>query len=144
MGLRPSILDDLGILATLNWFCREFQITYSGIQIDKHLDIEEEEIPVPLKTVIYRITQEALNNISKHSKATLVHLSLSKADNGIALIIQDNGQGFDPEKAGDQESSRRGLGLTSMKERAELSGGSFMIESIKEKGATIKAVWPVE
>jgi len=137
MDLRPSILDDLGIIATLNWFSREFQNTYSDIHVDKKIDIQENEVPDTLKTVIYRISQEALNNIAKHSSAALVQLSLGKKGDKIELIIVDNGMGFD------LESSKRGLGLTSMRERAELSGGSFFIESAIGKGTTIRASWPI-
>ncbi len=141
MDLRPSILDDLGILATLSWFCREFQTTYSGISIEKLINIKEDEVPDSLKTVIYRISQEALNNVAKHSKADLVHLALRKSDGKIELAIRDNGQGFDLKEVLPREGSERGLGLTSMRERTELSGGSFVIESALGKGTTIRATW---
>jgi len=143
MDLRPSILDDLGILATLAWFCREFQSIYSAIRIEKKTNIEEHEVPAPLKTVIYRVTQEALNNIAKHSGADLVHVSLRKTDDKIELAIRDNGTGFDLERVLSLESSERGFGLSGMKERAELSGGSFAIESIEGEGTIIKATWPI-
>jgi signal transduction histidine kinase len=142
MDLRPSILDDLGIIATLTWFSREFQQTYSDIRIDKEIVIQENEVPDNLKTVIYRISQEALNNIAKHSEADLIHFSLKKAADRIEMTIQDNGRGFDPEETLSVEASRKGLGLTSMRERAELSGGSFTVESTVGKGTIIKAVWP--
>ena len=143
MDLRPSILDDLGISATLSWFCREFQTTYSGISIEKTIDINEDEVADSLKTVIYRISQEALNNVAKHSQADLVHLALRKSDGKIELAIRDNGQGFDLKEALSEEASKRGLGITSMRERTELSGGSFSIESIQGKGTIISAVWPI-
>jgi PAS domain S-box-containing protein len=143
MDLRPSILDDLGILSTISWFCREFQTTYKGIGIEAQVDIKEDEVPDSLKTEIYRIMQEALNNIAKHSGAELVRLSLTRTDNRIELEIQDNGMGFDIEENLSLQRSRRGLGLTSMRERAELSGGSFAIESIKGKGTTIRVNWPI-
>lgn len=143
MDLRPSILDDLGIIATLTWFSREFQQTYPNIRIEKEMNIQENELPDPLKTVIYRISQEALNNIAKHSKANLVRLSIGKKGDSIELTIQDNGMGFNLEEILAQEWRKRGLGLTSMRERAELSGGSFAIESTIGKGTTIKAAWPL-
>ena len=143
MDLRPSVLDDLGILATLAWFCREFQKTYPGIHIKKQTDIQEHEVPEFLKAVAYRIAQEALNNILKHSKADLVSLSLRKTNHAIELTIQDNGQGFDVQEVLSMESSTRGLGLSSMRERAELSGGSFVIESARGKGTVIRASWPI-
>jgi signal transduction histidine kinase len=144
MDLRPSTLDDLGILATLTWFCREFRSTYSGIRIERKIDIQEGEVSDSLKTVIYRISQEALNNIAKHSQADIVHLSLRRVEGRIELAIQDNGQGFDLEKVPSRESFKKGFGLISMKERAILSGGAFTIESVKGEGTAIRASWPIE
>ncbi len=139
--LRPSILDDLGIEATLRWFCREYQNIYTSIHIEKEIDIEEQEIPLPLKTVLFRITQEALNNIAKHSKASFVRLVLKKENDHIELVIEDDGEGFDPESAFYCAETKSGFGLSSMRERAELSGGCCRIESIRGEGTTIRAVW---
>jgi signal transduction histidine kinase len=141
--LRPSVLDDLGIVAATNWFCREFQKTYSCICIERQIEVEESDVPDSLKTPIFRISQEALNNIAKHGKATLVNLCLRKTGSGIELMIQDNGQGFDLNQAVSQKASKQGLGLTSMRERAELSRGSFSIESAEGKGTVIRASWPI-
>jgi PAS domain S-box-containing protein len=143
MALRPSSLDDLGILPTLNWFCRDFQKTYSGIHIQTQISMEEKDVPDHLKTVIYRICQEAFNNIAKHSKAKLATLSLRKTDQ-IELVIEDDGQGFNPVEKLSAGDHNRGLGLTSMRERAELSGGSFVIESIHGSGTTIRLSWPLK
>ncbi|HSB04682.1 MAG TPA: cache domain-containing protein [Thermodesulfobacteriota bacterium] len=143
-NLRPSILDDLGILPTIEWQCREYQRMYPHIRVEKQIDVKEDKVPDSLKSVIYRISQEALNNIAKHSKADLVILSLQKTGNPIELVIQDNGQGFDVKETLSKESYKRGLGLSSMRERAELSGGSFNIESIRGKGTTIRVSWPNE
>jgi signal transduction histidine kinase len=139
MDLRPSMLDDLGILVTLNWFCREFEKVYSTIRVEKRIGIEEEEIPQPLKITLYRIIQEAFNNMAKHSKGNHVVLSLEGNHGGIVLNIEDNGQGFDPEEA--RKRYRKGMGLSSMKERAELTGGSFAIESARGKGTTLRVSW---
>ena len=76
--LRPSILDDLGIIPAMNWFCREYQKTYSHISVENQIGISEHEVPDSLKTPIFRICQEAMNNIAKYSKASLVNLSLKK------------------------------------------------------------------
>jgi signal transduction histidine kinase len=141
MDLRPSMLDDIGILATLSWFCRRYQTIYPGIRIEQEMDIQQGEVPKPLKIVIYRVIQEAMNNIAKHSKADFVCLSLRKRDDKLELVLQDNGRGFDQEKAHSQESTKRGLGLSSMRERVELSQGSFVIESTEGKGTTIRASW---
>ena len=139
--LRPSILDDLGILATITWFCREFQNVYASVRINSEIAIQENDIPSPLKTVIYRILQEALNNIAKHSQADLVHLSLQNKPDGMEFKVHDNGSGFDLTEAISLQPSRRGFGLASMRERAELSGAEFKIKSAKGEGTTIWVRW---
>jgi signal transduction histidine kinase len=143
MNLRPSILDDLGILATIRWLCRQFESTYSRIHINQSIKIEEHEVPGPLRTVIFRVLQEGLNNVAKHSKAKMVMLLLRKTGWRVQLVIQDNGQGFDLSKERFSDGAAHGLGLNSMRERTELSGGSFEIESTVGKGTTIRATWPI-
>lgn len=141
-GLRPSMLDNLGILATLSWACQEFQETYEAIHVEREVDVKEEEIPDTLKIVIYRILQEALNNIAKHSQADFARVSLKKYDSAIELVFQDNGCGFDIGDIISQKNRKRGLGLVSMKERTELAGGIFDIESAKQRGTIIRCTWP--
>jgi PAS domain S-box-containing protein len=141
--LRPPHLDDLGIVATLAWFCRRFETIYSGIEVGQKVTIREEEVPDHLKVAIFRITQEAMNNIAKHAKAESVYLGLRKVNNTIELSIKDNGEGFDPESLPSGALLKKGLGLSSMNERAKFSGGSFSIDSVKGKGTIIRAVWPV-
>jgi PAS domain S-box-containing protein len=141
-GLRPSILDDFGILATIAWFYRNFQVACPYIRIERNIDINEEEIPEPLKIVIFRIIQEALSNIAKHSKAQLVKLDLIKQEGAIKLAIKDNGVGFDVDAILAKDICERGLGLCGMQERAELSGGQFTMAAEPGKGTFITAVWP--
>lgn len=141
MALRPSTLDDLGILATIGWFCREYQTVYEDIRIEKHIDIREQDVPAPLKTIIYRILQEAMNNIAKHGGADCVQLALHKTGNAIELAIEDNGVGFDTEEVLSRERAHRGAGLASMRERAESSGGSFAIQSHVGEGTRIHVAW---
>ena len=141
--LRPPLLDDLGILATLSWFCRRFETIYPGIKVEQAVTLREEEVPEDLKISIFRITQEAMNNIGKYAKADSVHLGLRKVDGAIELGISDNGEGFDLEILSSRDSLQKGLGLSSMKERVECSGGSFSIDSVKGKGTVVRAVWPV-
>jgi signal transduction histidine kinase len=141
--LRPSLLDDLGIISTISWFCREFEKVYSGIKIEKKVDMEEKQVPEPLKIVIFRVLQEALNNISKYAKADYVRISLKGITGKMEFIVEDNGQGFDIEHMSYVKSSKRGFGLTSMKERIELSGGAFAIESTPGVGTVVRASWPI-
>jgi signal transduction histidine kinase len=139
----PPTLEDIGILATISWFCREFQKTYSGIQIEKKIDIQENEIPYFLKIMIYKTLRDALANIATHSKADLVRLSLQKRNERIELTIQDNGKGFDVGEVLEKESQRETLGLSSLKERVKLSGGAFRIKSAIDKGTTIDTSWQI-
>lgn len=142
LALHPSMLDDLGILSTLSWFIREFCKTYPGIRIESQLEIKEKEVPKALKTVIYRILQEAFNNIAKHSRADRVRLALRGEDSVIEFTVEDNGIGFDANLRGAARNQRSGLGLSSMTERAEISGGSMVIRSEPGKGTVITATWP--
>jgi len=135
--LRPSILDDLGIMAAIKWFCREFQKTYSHISVEKQIGIEEREVPETLKTPIFRICQEAMNNCVKHSRGSLVKVSLQKEGERILLTVQDNGWGFNPEKV------KKGMGFSNIRERAELSGGAFEVKSGIGEGTTVRVWWPI-
>ncbi len=136
--LRPSILDDLGIIAAMNWFCREYQKTYSHISVENQIGVSEPEVPDSLKTPIFRIFQEAMNNIAKHSQADRVSLYLREVEGSIELTIKDNGKGVD------LDTVRKGLGLSTMRERAKLSGGSYDLESVIGGGTTIRASWPLK
>jgi PAS domain S-box-containing protein len=142
MGLRPSIIDSLGLVATISWFCREFEASHPGIRIEQEIKVTEEEIPEPLKIVIYRILQEAFNNSARHSAADRLRLSLRREDGRVSLLVGDNGRGFDPAMLSSPQSSGGGFGLVSMRERAKLSGGSFAVESWPNKGTTVDASWP--
>jgi signal transduction histidine kinase len=143
MGLRPTMLDDAGLLATLEWLRQECMKLYPQRHVELEVGVSEEEIPAQFKINIFRIAQEALNNIAKHSKAEWVDISLSKNGGRIELVISDDGVGMDLDLIS-QTSAARSLGLTSMRERAVLSGGSFSIESILGEGTTIRAFWPIE
>jgi PAS domain S-box-containing protein len=142
MGLRPSMLDSKGLLATLEWLRQECMKLYPERHIELQAGIAEEEVPESLKVNIFRIAQEALNNIAKHSKAEWVDISLSRNGGRIELIVSDDGVGMDWDIIR-QTSTATSLGLTSMRERAELTGGSFTIESTPGEGAAIRAYWPI-
>ena len=141
MDLRPSILDDLGILATISWFCREYQAVYTSIKVKVSITVEEADVPEHLKIIIFRIIQEALNNAAKHSRADTVDISLGKGAGSIELSISDNGLGFDVQENILREDSGKGMGLASMEERTDLSGGCFSIDSVKGLGTLIMSTW---
>ena len=150
MDLRPAMLDDLGALVTLNWFCREFENTYTGLSVKKIINVDESDIPEDNKVVIFRIVQEAMNNIVKHAKATNIVLELSKSDSGMRMCISDNGFGFDidflknktiVESNNNIPQAKCSFGLNSMRERAESTNGKFVIESAPGSGTSIIVSW---
>ncbi len=108
------------------------------------MEIEEGAIPQFLKTVIFRIAQEALNNIFKHSKTDSVRLFLRNSKGALQLVVRDYGQGFEVEKPPARTGLDQGLGLANMRERVEGSGGIFSIRSVLGKGTTVQASWPGE
>ena len=140
-GLRPHMLDEIGVIATIAWFCRNFHISFPHILIRRTIDVDEGRIPGHLKIVIFRILQEALNNIAKYSQATAVDICLARKEGRLTLNISDNGAGFDLGAVLNENSYDRGLGLSGMRERTELSGGRFNIESILGRGTAIGASW---
>ena len=142
-NLHPAVLENLGLLAAIDWLCEETEQLDRSINITRQIDVIENEVPDSLKTVIFRVTQEALNNVFRHSKANLVRISLQKAEREIKLIIEDDGSGFESGPQNLYQKTGHGLGLISMEERTKLAGGTFSIESQLWEGTTIKAVWPL-
>jgi PAS domain S-box-containing protein len=142
MGLRPPMLDNLGLLATIEWFCREFQTLHAGYHLDLNRGVEEDDVPDALKVTIFRIVQEALNNVVKHSEARRVELSLTRNPDYIELVVQDDGKGFDVDSIVGQNSGSC-LGIAGMRERIEATAGEFWIESATDKGTIIRACWPI-
>jgi PAS domain S-box-containing protein len=140
--LRPSMLDDLGIVKTLEWLCREFQQLHPSIRIEKAIEIQEDDIPEPLKITIFRLVQEALHNVAKHSRAELVTLTLDEVGGRIRLMVEDNGDGFSVPESLWEEPQKKGLGLNSMRERVDLSGGRFSLDSRVGEGTIVTAQWP--
>ena len=138
--LYPPTLDDPGIMSTIRWYCHEFQKCHPRFQIAQEIDIQEDEIVNPLKTQVFRILQEALDMVAEHSKGDRVYVSIIIKDGKLYLKVEENGQGFDLPRL---FSETKGVGLTRMKQRAELSGGSFSIESGEASGMSIRASWPI-
>jgi PAS domain S-box-containing protein len=132
--LRPSVLDHLGLLAALDKYVKEWSY-YSGVSSELIASSKKiKRFSPETETNLYRIVQEALNNIHKHAKANKVNVILDKREDTLVLIIEDDGIGFNPKS---KKNSSRGLGLTGIKERAVLIGGNVEIESARKKGTTI-------
>lgn len=142
MDLRPSTLDDLGILPTLSWFFREFEAAARGITVERNITAVEADIPAPLKVVIFRILQEAVSNIVKHASASCIRFGLERDNDTLIFRVEDNGRGFDT--VAFHETPSEGLGLRSMQERARLSGGHYLIRSVPRQGTSIRITWPLD
>lgn len=138
--LRPAALDDLGLRVTLANFVKEWSL-YAQIKTDFHTSgLGKKRLSFEIETNLYRIAQEALNNIQKHAKAKNVSVLLEKRDDIVTLIVEDDGVGFNPK---DKMNRTKSIGLVSMSERAAICGGEFEIESKKNKGATIFVRVPI-
>jgi signal transduction histidine kinase len=135
--LRPPVLDALGLKVSMQTYCTEFtRRTHLPVTFD--VDDSLPALPDIYNIALYRILQEALNNIVKHAKATHVWVDLSIEENLITLTVQDNGQGFEVDK---QTSS--GMGLSSMNERVTIAGGKFTISSTQKHGTILSAQFPL-
>jgi PAS domain S-box-containing protein len=136
LELRPTALDDLGLIRTLANYVEEWS-QRSRVEVEFHTTgLKTNRLPSFIETTLYRIIREALNNVLKHAKAKRVSLILQAKGNQVIAIIEDDGQGFDLEAMGSPENRRR-LGLASMKERAAMVNGELGIESNPGRGTTI-------
>ncbi len=136
LDLRPSMLDDLGLVPTLEWFCSEFSRRH-GIKVEFHCDLNEEKLPDDLESALYRIVQEGLGNILKHAKATEAEVTLESDERAIRLTVRDNGKGFDPNDLPAWQSQRHCSGILNMKERASMVGGSMNLQSAPGAGTVL-------
>lgn len=141
-ALRPAVLDDLGLLAAVQWFCKQFESLYGNIRVSRTMSVEEADVAEHFRVVIFRIVQESMNNAAKHSEAKKIHVSLGKKNNHIELRVEDDGKGFEVGSAFPASDHSTGLGINGMRERAELSGGTFSILSTPGRGTLIRASWP--
>ena len=135
--LRPPVLDTLGLKVSMQTYCVEFT---RRTQLPVTFDVDESipSLPDIYNIALYRILQEALNNIIKHAKATHIWVDLSIEDNTITLTVQDNGQGFETNAI-----KSNGIGLSSMRERVMLAGGKFSISSGHKRGTILSAEFPL-
>jgi len=141
LELRPAVLDDLGLVAALQWYTKE----YSGklpIKVDFRAIGFGERLPSEIEVVFYRVVQEALTNIAKHSQATRASILLEHRGRSVMAVVEDNGKGFDVEKV--MGSRERGLGLFGMQERIALVGGTFTLDSRPGGGTRVVLEAPLD
>jgi signal transduction histidine kinase len=134
--LRPTMLDDFGLEPALRWLCDRFR-QRSRMEVDFHCSLHE-RLPEEVETHLFRIAQEALTNVARHSGATKVSVALDQHDGRARLRITDNGKGFDPARL-----PSGGLGMVGMRARARSAGGELKIETGPGAGLTVEALIPV-
>jgi len=132
--LRPTVLDDLGLFVALDKYVSEWS-HFSGVRAELlGSSLKKTRFQPEAEMNLYRIVQEALNNVHKHAGAKSVEIILERRENLIVLIISDNGKGFEPEV---KVNRSKGIGLIGMRERAALIGGTLEIESAPGEGTSI-------
>ena len=137
--LRPSLLDNLGLQAAIEWKAQEFQ-DRTGVECQLTFDPEDIVLDQDLATAIFRIFQEALTNIGRHANATEVKVSLNEQSGELVMEIRDNGKGISEKQIADSQS----FGLIGMKERVYPFDGKFSIQGVKGKGTTVTVRVPVD
>jgi PAS domain S-box-containing protein len=142
--LHPSILEDLGLLSAVRGYCREYGQLYSNINVHMELDLNEFAIPEHLKILVYRILQESLNNVAKHSHARNVKINLFSTSDELQMSVEDDGIGIDAKSIVKLFRDSKGMGLVGMRERAELFGGQFNLSPGVDGGLKVLIAWPLE
>ncbi len=142
-NLRPTTLDDLGLVPTLHWYINLYAKRVNIETEFEVIDLEERLSPA-IETALYRIVQEALTNVARHAEATKVRLLLRRREAVIVAYIEDDGQGFDVVNVLDREMPETGMGLVGMRERVILLGGKFNIQSAPQQGTQLSIEIPLE
>ncbi|MFV9503520.1 MAG: ATP-binding protein [Oscillochloridaceae bacterium umkhey_bin13] len=137
LELRPTILDDLGLVAAIEWRVDEFNAAGTA-RARLHTDQRELRLPHQIELVCFRVVQEALTNVTRHARASAVTINLVHEGPHLTLTISDNGHGFDPEVVGN------GLGLRGMRERLALIGGTLTLQSQPGQGSQVVAIVPIQ
>jgi signal transduction histidine kinase len=135
--LRPTVLDDFGLVPALERLTTNFA-EQTGIEVDLEAGAIADRLPPEVETAVYRIVQESLTNVAKHSHARRVSVLVTRSNGTIKAVIEDDGQGFDP-----SAESGDGVGLIGMRERIELLDGSLAVESSETTGTTVALEVPV-
>jgi signal transduction histidine kinase len=141
-NLSPSVLDEFGICVAIDMLCKEVASEAATVDINCRSCVDEIGLPEIVKVAIYRVVQEALNNVQKHASARHVEVAVTAGNEEVSLSIRDDGAGFDAAEVLGTSDQRRGLGLLSMRERVEATGGEFRLQTSPGSGTAIHATWP--
>ncbi|MBI2913789.1 MAG: HAMP domain-containing protein [Chloroflexi bacterium] len=143
VDLRPAALDDLGLVPALRAFA-EARLGEKGIRLELRASGLKDRLSPPVETCIFRVVQEAVTNIVRHSGAASARIQIQRENGSVSLVVEDDGQGFDIAAVMSSEDSARALGLAGMEERIALVGGELVVESAPGQGTRIKATIPLE
>lgn len=136
--LRPKALDDFGLVTALERLTETFS-EQTGLAVHLEAALGDDRLTGEVETALYRIIQEALTNVIKHANATTVSVVLTRTRDRVAVLVEDDGRGFDPAQRDDD-----GLGLLGMRERISLVGGRLTVESKRERGTTVAVELPAQ
>jgi len=142
-NLRPSILDDMGLVPAVMWIAQE-GLQRQGIEVTLEVNGPQRRLPEQIETAAFRVIQEAVQNVTRHSEATSAHLALTFQPDALEILLMDDGRGFDPEKMHPRPGDTRGLGLLGMQERLALVKGSLDIQSRPGRGTSLRARIPLQ
>ena len=140
--VRPKVLDDFGLIAALTSFAEEWTRQH-GIVAEVHAGADLERLPPSVESALYRIVQEALTNVAKHSDATHTSVVVERSGGSVHVIVEDDGKGFDADVVADAGKRPAALGLLGIRERAALLGGSLQVETAPGAGTTIFVRLPI-
>ncbi len=140
--LRPALLDDLGLIPAVHSYLQEFAAE-TGLGVNLTAFKGEEQMTAAKRTALYRVSQEALTNVARHAQAGRVDVTIRKLAGGILMQIKDDGKSYDVEKMWQMRKSRH-LGMLGMRERIEMVGGTFTVESAPGHGTTVNALIPFD
>jgi PAS domain S-box-containing protein len=143
LDLRPSVLDDLGLVSAVRWYIRE-RIEPTGLKVTLHVDANLPRLSAIRETTCFRVLQSALTNVLRHAQAQKVQVGLHKVEGNLLLVIKDDGLGFDVKAARRTALEGKSLGLLGMEERVRLAGGKFEISSVQGGGTEIRVELPID
>ena len=140
--LRPQMLDELGLESTLRWLARTFQ-KRTGIAVEVVFEGAESRGNPDVETLVYRIVQEALTNVAKHSGASAATVTLRREPDRLSVRVEDRGAGFRPQETLSGRDEDRGFGVRAMRDRVEFVHGRFSLRSAPGEGTAVEAEIPL-